>query len=264
MIGMEKGKVVSIEDRVPKLKQQRRKKANQRLVLLLLLFFSLIACVSYFQSPLSKVKNIKINGNGLYSVEQLVNQSGITKDQNIWKLNKSEIVKSIRQLPEIKKADVKVVFPRTVQITVTEFERIAYLIQETSFYPVLENGSIITNQKLTSLPINAPILKEFTEGKVLDEMINSLKELPAEVVNSISEIHYTPTKTDQFHINLFMNDGFEISATLRSFSEKMLHYPSILSQLDPNVKGIIDLEVGSYFKAYETEGDEILEDESER
>jgi cell division protein FtsQ len=33
----------------------------------------------------------------------------------------------------------------------------------------------------------------------------------------------------------------------------MMHYPSIISQLDPNKKGIIDLEVGSYFKAFESE-----------
>ena len=75
-------------------------------------------------------------------------------------------------------------------------------------------------------------------------------------LNSISEIHYTPKKTDHYHISLFMNDGFEVSATLRSFSEKMAHYPSIISQLDPNKKGIIDLEVGSYFKAFEPEAEE--------
>ena len=81
-------------------------------------------------------------------------------------------------------------------------------------------------------------------------MIKSLENLPTEISNSISEIHYTPKKTDPYHISLFMNDGFEVSATLRSFSEKMVHYPSIISQLDPNKKGIIDLEVGSYFKAF--------------
>jgi cell division protein FtsQ len=48
-----------------------------------------------------------------------------------------------------------------------------------------------------------------------------------------------------------MNDGFEVSASIKSFSGKMAHYPSIISQLDPNKKGIIDLEVGSFFKAYE-------------
>ena len=78
-------------------------------------------------------------------------------------------------------------------------------------------------------------------------MMKELDKLPSEILNSISEIYYSPKKTDLYHISLFMNDGFEVSATLRSFSEKMVHYPSIISQLDPNKKGLIDLEVGSYF-----------------
>ncbi len=44
----------------------------------------------------------------------------------------------------------------------------------------------------------------------------------------------------------------------------MIHYPSIVSQIDSSKKGIIDLEVGSYFREYETEGEESNErDESE-
>ncbi|WP_337999011.1 hypothetical protein [Bacillus methanolicus] len=58
-----------------------------------------------------------------------------------------------------------------------------------------------------------------------------------------------------------MNDGFEVNATLRGFAEKMAHYPSIVSQLDPDKKGVIDLEVGSYFKAYDEEGTEDGEEE---
>lgn len=261
---MGKGKIVSLEDRVPKLKQHRRKKANRRLILLLLLFFSLIACVSYFQSPLSKVKYIKVSGQELYTKEQIITESGLSSVHNIWNLDKNLISERIRKLPEVKKVKVTIQFPNTVLINVKEYKRMAYFAKETNYYPVLENGKILKGQKLTELPINAPILKEFSEGKVLEEMILSLQELSPEIVNSISEIHHTPEDTDKYHITLFMNDGFEVSATLRSFTQKMSHYPSILSQLDPNVKGVIDLEVGSYFKAYESEGEEVHEDESER
>ena len=36
---MEKGKVLSLEDRIPKIKEYRRRKANRRLIFLLTLFF---------------------------------------------------------------------------------------------------------------------------------------------------------------------------------------------------------------------------------
>jgi cell division protein FtsQ len=158
------------------------------------------------------------------------------------------------QLKEIKKASIKVHWPNSVIIQVKEHKRIAYLKKDALFYPVLDNGTILSNGQ-SNLPINAPVLIDFKEGTVLRDMVIELKKLPEEILNSISEIHYTPYKTDNYHISSYMNDGFEVSATIRSFSDKMSHYPSIISQLDLNKKGIIDLEVGSFFKAYPSEGE---------
>ncbi|MDR6124272.1 cell division protein FtsQ [Bacillus sp. SLBN-46] len=253
---MEKGKIVALEDRIPKLKEQRRRKANKRLVLLLFLFFTMIVIIAYTQSPLSHVKTIRIEGNEVYSDSEIISKSGITKTTNIWKVKKSEVSSRLQGLSEIKGTDIKIQWPNTVQIQVREHKRIAYLKQESNYYPVMENGKILKDRNEEKIPVNSPILFEFKEGAALNEMVKELENLPSEILNSISEIHYSPKKTDQYHISLFMNDGFEVSATLRSFSEKMIHYPSIISQLDPNKKGIIDLEVGSYFKAFEPEVEE--------
>ncbi|HLO12091.1 MAG TPA: FtsQ-type POTRA domain-containing protein [Pseudoneobacillus sp.] len=253
---MEKGKIVALEDRIPKLKEQRRRKANKRLVLLLFLFFTMIVIIAYTQSPLSHVKTIRIEGNEVYTDSEIISKSGISKTTNIWKVKKSEVSSKLQGLSEIKETDIKIQWPNTVQIQVREHKRIAYLKQESNYYPVMENGKILKNRNEEKIPVNSPILFEFKEGKALNEMVKELQNLPSEILNSISEIHYSPKKTDQYHISLFMNDGFEVSATLRSFSEKMVHYPSIISQLDPNKKGIIDLEVGSYFKAFEPEVEE--------
>ena len=260
---MDKGKIVSIEDRIPKLKHQRRKKANRRLIMLLALFFILIAGIIYFQSPLSKVKEITVSGNHSYTSEQIVEKSGLSLEFNIWKVNRGEIEKKLEKIEEIENATVNVKLPNTVGIKVEEYDRLAYISKGKSFYPVLENGHILWKKQIEEIPVNAPILIGFKEGKVLDEMLASLEELPEVVINSISEIHSKPVKTDKYLIKLYMNDGFEVNATLRTFSEKMAHYPSIVSQLDPEKKGVIDLEVGSYFKAYEAEEAEEVEIEQE-
>lgn len=260
---MEKGKIVSIEDRIPKLKHQRRKKANRRLILLLALFFVLIAGVIYFQSPLSKVKNITVSGSLSYSNDQIAEKSGISRRTNVWKIRKTETERTLEKIQEIKNATVQVKLPNTISIEIEEYSRLAYISKGKSFYPVLENGNILGEKKIEEIPVNAPILIGFKEGKVLDEMIGSLEDLPEGVINSISEIHSDPSKTDAFLIKLYMNDGFEVKASLRTFTEKMEHYPSIVSQLDPAKKGIIDLEVGSYFKAYEAEEAEEVEIEKE-
>ncbi|MFB6466548.1 cell division protein FtsQ/DivIB [Cytobacillus sp. Hz8] len=248
---MKQGKVVSIEDRIPKLKQQRRKKANKRLIFLLFLFFFLIVLIVYFQSPLSHVRTISISGNQIYSKQQIEKISGINHHTNIWKINDEKIKKSIRKLPEIKMVKVSVQLPNTLIITLKEEKRVAYMDIDNALYPVLENGKILKQNSAAKLQMNVPILKGFSEGDILNTLIKGLGEMPGEVKNAISEIHYTPKKMDDDHISLYMNDGFEVSASLRNFSSKMAHYPAIVSQLDPNKKGVIDLEVGSYFKSFE-------------
>ncbi|MEH7120032.1 FtsQ-type POTRA domain-containing protein [Neobacillus vireti] len=247
---MENDKIVALEDRIPKLKEQRRRKANKRLVLLVILFFTMIVIIAYSQSPLSHVKHITVTGNEVYSNNEIVKASGITKDTNIWKVKESNITSKLNHLSEINKVNVQVKWPNSILIQIKEHKRVAYLKSGKNYLPIMENGKILKDRKTEIIPVNSPILFEFKEGSVLNMMVKQLENLPIEITNSISEIHYSPKKTDQYHISLFMNDGFEVSATLRSFAEKMVHYPSIISQIDPNKKGIIDLEVGSFFKAY--------------
>jgi cell division protein FtsQ len=258
---MEKGKIVSIEDRIPKLKQLRKSKANRRLVLLLSLFFILVACVLYFLSPLSHVQSVKVEGNRYITSKQIIKLSKVKKDQSIWKVDTSEKAANIKKNPEIKSAKITPIFPNSIKITVSEHKRIAYLSIGGKFSPILENGNVLRELASGENPVFAPVLIGFKEGKALRLLLKELDKLPIEIQNAISEIHHDPTKTDGYHIVMFMNDGYEVSATSRTLAEKMIHYPSIVSQLDPKVKGVIDLEVGSYFKAYHDAEDKGEEDE---
>lgn len=250
---MGKGNVVSLEDRIPKLKEQRKRKTNRRLIFLISVFFLLIICVIYFQSPLSHVGKINVKGNFSVSKKAIIEKSGLSTKTNIWNMKNEEIKTKIMQLPEIKSVVIKKIVPNKVNIEIKEHKQIASLATGTSFIPVLENGVLLRSKNIKQL--NGPILTNFHEGKYLKVMTEQLQQLPGEITNSISEIHYDPNKTDSYHILLYMNDGYEVSATMRTFADKMVHYPSIISQLTPNVKGIIDLEVGSYFTPFKSKGD---------
>lgn len=88
-------------------------------------------------------------------------------------------------------------------------------------------------------------------GDAIAEMTGQLAELPAAVLGAMSEIHYKPTKEYEDRVIVYMNDGYEVSATIRRFADKLAHYPAIVAALDRNVKGVIHLEVGSYFVPYD-------------
>src|SRR5699024_3488929 len=85
---MEKEKIVSIEDRIPKLKEARKKKANRRLVFYLSIFFLLISIIVYLQSPLSQVKHIEVNGNKVLTDKEVIQKSGLALDAKIWVVQK--------------------------------------------------------------------------------------------------------------------------------------------------------------------------------
>lgn len=249
---MEKQNVVSLEDRIPKLKQRRKKKANRRAIALLSVFFLLLIFVLYFLSPLSNVNKINVQGN-VYTTENIiVDTSGLSTDTTIWKVNKEKIKKRLEKLPEIKSADISIILPNTVQIKIEEHKRLAYMVSGSVYLPILSNGKVMEAMEEGIVPIHAPLIIDFSEGKELDSLISALEKLPEEINNAISEIHYDPSDTVQYRVKLYMNDGFEVSANSRTLADKLVHYPAIVSQLDSNVKGVIDLEVGSYFRAYES------------
>src|SRR5699024_12802480 len=81
---MEEKKVISIEERIPRLKEERKKKANRQLILYLSIFFLLISFIVYLQSPHSKVKEIKVAGNDILNDQEVIEWSGITTERDMW------------------------------------------------------------------------------------------------------------------------------------------------------------------------------------
>ncbi|HHY74529.1 MAG TPA: cell division protein FtsQ/DivIB [Bacillus bacterium] len=258
---MKNSKVIDIEDRIPKLKQQRKQKANRRFVLYISLFFVLVLFILYFQSPLSKVQKISVSGNVHVTQDAIIEESGLKKEMSFWKVDPEKVAEKIKEHEQIAKAEVARKFPNQINIHVSEYARVAYLIEGTSYYPILETGKILEKDKLENIPADAPILLNWSQSEELQEMAAELRLVPVSILNRISEIHLTPEDSDPLHITLYMNDGHEVSATIRDFSEKIKNYPLIVERLSEEHHGVIHLEVGSYFKSYKKLGDEEIESE---
>lgn len=258
---MEKGKVIDIENRIPKLKEQKKQKSNKIFIFYVFIFFILILLVIYFQSSFSKVSSIEISGNRYVTEETIIQSSGITFDHKFLNIKEEKVSNLIETNEEISHANVQKKFPNKVVITVEEYSRIAYLIEESSYLPILETGKILDNIKGTEIPSDAPLLVNWEAGYELQEMAAELKNVPESIKNRISEIYHDPISSDPLHIQVFMTDGYEVSATVRKFSSKIKAYPSIVSELPEDSEGVIHLEVGSYFKAYQQESDENVQTE---
>lgn len=246
------GKVVSIEDRIPKLKQERRKKTNRRIMILLFLFFLLILSILYFRSPMSKVGSITVQGNRLITTEDIIAASGLTAETVILNIDKDELLAKIMDIPEIKSAELSLTLPNHLHINVEEYDILGILKTDDEYQVLLENGHLTAWNDRYQHELDVPILLGFSDDDQLELLAKQLGELATEVRNSISEMIFTPKETDLLAVTLYMNDGFEVRATLRSFAERMNYYPDLISQIDPGEKGILDLEVGLFFKSYES------------
>lgn len=237
-------KVIDIEDRIPSLKEKRRRRTNRNFLFLLILFILLLAVLLYFQSPLSKVRGIRVEGAALQSEEEYIRASGIRTGDALWGFDAEEAEQSVKGLGGVEEAKVIRTDFRDVVIRVDEFETVALIQGKSGFLPVLADGSVFG--KGSDTPPPAPILADFgkTEQK---KMVAELGKLPSSITSLISELKHTGDGS----ITAYMTDGYEVRGIISGFAEKMEYYPSIVAQLTEEGKGVIDLEAGVYFTSYE-------------
>lgn len=258
---MSKEKVITIEDRIPKLKAERKRKANRRLIFYLSIFFLLIMIFVYFQSPFSKVGQITVKGNHYVPKSEILEVADLSNETSYWNIPKTELEKElVNEISELSNATITKQLPRSVAIQVTEFMRVAYLKENEAFLPILENGQVLKALPAHQVPVNAPILVNWNK-KNLENIAKELKKLPQSLIQRISEIHFVSKENASYDLILYMNDGFEVRSTIKNFADKIEKYPSIIRQLDPNKKGIIYLTIGSYFREYDQKEASELESE---
>ncbi|RYL92875.1 FtsQ-type POTRA domain-containing protein [Sporolactobacillus sp. Y61] len=249
---MDKEKVVPLEDRLPQLKKERKQRANRRFAFYAIVFFILILIIVYFQSPLSKVRQITVEGARITSTDQIVKASGITKNTHIWDIRSNAVEKKIKSLSTVKSATVDSAFPNRVKIHVVEFTRSAYLSKGENFYPILQNGTIMGKMPQNNLPVDAPVLMGFKSQQEIRAVTQGLSALPEEIIRSISDIHYINQQPgDEDNLILYINNGNRIVASTATFAKNIRMYPEISARLPENVRGTIYLSVGSYFTPYE-------------
>ncbi len=245
-------KIIDIEERIPTLKERRKKRTNRRFTMLIVIFVLTLLTLLYFQSPLSHINQITVVGNDLKSGEYYKKHSGLRKGDSLWEFNRHAVENLLKEQKIVKQVTVKRQWFNHVTISVKEYKRVALLKENEQYHLVLDNGTILNTSEIPS-SFDMPILVGFEDEETRMKMIQQLSKLDNQLINLISQVNATPDDSNPYAIQMFMNDGFEVRASIPTLASKLKYYPSIVSQVKKGEKGVIDLEVGTFYRSYKTE-----------
>ncbi|MCM3637956.1 FtsQ-type POTRA domain-containing protein [Sporosarcina luteola] len=260
-------KVIDIEERIPSMREKRRKKTNKKFLFIIAVFCIALLVLLYFQSPLSKVGEVRIKGASLQNDHYYYEKSGILEGTSFWGFKAKDVEEELLKLEGVSSVAVTRKWMRDIDISIEEWKTVAYMESAGEYSLLLENGALFEGDG--NYP-NVPILNHVDNPELRKRLTNQLLKMDKNVLQLISEIIYTGTEENPDTIIAYMDDGYEVHAILQTFAEKMDYYPDIISQLGGIEKGIVNMEVGIFFtpfsKVYgndgveEGEGDEVGEE----
>ncbi|QDQ01615.1 FtsQ-type POTRA domain-containing protein [Lysinibacillus fusiformis] len=249
-------KVIDIEDRIPTLKKRRKKRTNRKFIVLILLFFLVLAVLLYFQSPYSDIRKITVNGAQLADEQYYLKASNLAPGKSMWSFKVDDVEEALQKDKWVQDALVKRNWLRGVTIDIKEWKKVAYLAGDGTYYPLLENGKRF-EQAEDNIPIDAPVFIGITGEKTINKLVEQLARLKPEVLALISQVNTNGNETNPNAVKLYMNDGYEVRAIIQTLAEKLNYYPSIVAQIANLEKGVIDLEVGSYYRPFNDEYNQV-------
>ncbi|WP_342525903.1 FtsQ-type POTRA domain-containing protein [Chryseomicrobium sp. FSL W7-1435] len=257
-------KLIDIEDRIPALRKRRKRRMTLTFSILLFLFFTALFLVLYLQSSISKIQVLTIQGTQVTAHEEVETLSTLQKEESLWSFRASAIEQKITEHPAIESVTVVRKRWSEVVITVTEFEPIGFRTSEETLL-ILENGEQVASNLAGST--FGPAIEEFEETQVESRIVKELGELTQQIRMLVSEVTSTPSDSDPNLVTLFMNDGNTVIVSALDFSEKLSYYPAVLQQIPIGQKGIVDMEVGTFFESYDSiyggKGEELVIDEQQ-
>ncbi|MBF0793839.1 cell division protein FtsQ/DivIB [Mammaliicoccus lentus] len=235
------------------LKTKRKRRRQIQLGVFIGVILLVLLVVLYMFTDISKVE---INGEKLVAKKDIEKALNIKSDSRIYNLPMREMKSKIEKIEGIKNVEIKRRFPNDLIVNVKEYETIGLIKNKKGYEPLLENGSTIKKLS-TDLPIDVPILNDFTSKK-LNKIVPELKKVKPKVKSMISEINYKPGENNQNRIQMFMTDNVEVVGDIQTFANKINYYPSISDKLERDntgelkTLGFVDLQVGATFLPYES------------
>jgi cell division protein FtsQ len=224
---------------------QKKNRTSRKLLAFLFVFFIVVLIILFFQSSLSKISAIEIEGNELLSTNAIGQASQIAIGEHYFALSsKNTEAHIISGLKMVKEAKVTKHFPGTIHIQVQEYPRVAYQFNvEGKREAVLADGAAILLPP-GEFPLDKPILTGWSDNDPNKaKLCQVLGEIPSNALSDISEI--IPDASDVYpdKIKIFTRSQYEVYTTIAYLPDKIDNLPAYIASLKENnvTNGIIKM-----------------------
>ncbi|MGG1553127.1 MULTISPECIES: cell division protein FtsQ/DivIB [Paenibacillus] len=241
-----------------------RARSNRKMLIFLILFFITVLVVLFFQSSLSRISQIEIEGNELIAPDVIEQASQVAVGDRFFAASSSAIAARVAKLPMIQHADVDKHFPGLLKITVQEFPKVAFqLTADGKKQAVLADGAVTTLPPGTSIPLDMPILTGWDDSNPNKAALcKALGEIPQSALSDVSEIKPEPSESYPDKIKLYTRSQYEVITTIAYLPDKIDSLPGYIASLQEQhiSNGVITLLEAEYHTPYETVPDDAKSD----
>ncbi|MFX3633151.1 MAG: cell division protein FtsQ/DivIB [Candidatus Pristimantibacillus sp.] len=248
---------------MPVLKEPvRKKRGGRRLLFILFLLFVVLLSVLFFNSSISKISTIKIEGSQYASQEEIQQAADIVIGDAFFGASTERIENRIRSLKPINEVTVAKTFPGAVKITVKEFPVVAFEIApDGGMTAILSNGSTVTAFSNDVL-VDKPVLSGWKEGdQNRVALTKQLGLISAKQLSDLSEIIPFPSKAYPDRIKIYTRTKFEVITSVSVLSSKIEALNAVIETQEP---GKITMLLADTYVPFDSSSTENMEsDEKE-
>ncbi|MBQ8894939.1 MAG: FtsQ-type POTRA domain-containing protein [Clostridia bacterium] len=151
-------------------KKKRRKKRAKvvffgLLFVLMMLTLAILSVTVFFNA-----EEIIVEGNTRYTAEELLETGGLKIGQNLFRLDKFQVIDQMETLPYVKSVTIKRRLPNTLRVKVTENEPVVWIAADTGAALLNEEYRVLETVSLPD-PAAAP------EGQAVDSPVEGIPQL---------------------------------------------------------------------------------------
>jgi len=246
---------------MPVLKEPTKKRMGSRklMTILILLFVALLA-VLFFNSSISKISEIQIDGTRFVTREEIGKSAAILVGDAFFRTSSSTIEDRIVTLPQIKGAKVTKVFPGVVKINVEEFPVVAFeLSKQGEMTALLTNGTTVEADSDEMQLVDKPVLSGWTDGDpVKAQLTKQLAKISTKQLSDLSEILPYPSTAYPDRILMYTRTKFEVVTAVSVLPEKIEALNAVIETQEP---GKITMLLADTYVPFVSESPENIDSE---